>query len=109
MRLTKKKALELSITLWEWLAETGKEKYDWMGWVKNGGKYEAHDGCFFCEYEKQHRDNNADGCSTCPLENGKEGCLDTPFGDWCLAGTKSERKRYASLFLNQLKALRVTK
>ena len=29
MKLTKKKAIEISIELWTWLAETGREKKEW--------------------------------------------------------------------------------
>ena len=62
MKLTKRKALEITRELWTWLAETGGPwKGDWPGWAVYG-KME-HD-CPCCEY-----DWRAKGvlCSRCPL------------------------------------------
>ncbi len=36
MKLTQKKALMISIELWEWLKESGLQKEDWPGWEKYG-------------------------------------------------------------------------
>ena len=113
MRLTAKKAVELSIELWTWLAETGKEKPSWKGWKYNGGQYLAQADCFLCEYAgrracKQAIDNY---CALC-LYYKTYGyfCIDnvncsTPFEKWCDVETKPTRKKYAKLFLEQLKGI----
>ncbi|GAH13108.1 unnamed protein product, partial [marine sediment metagenome] len=62
MRLTKKKAIEIAIELWTWLAETGaKYKGDWVGWEEKYGEMEAD--CPFCEYSDRWGD---DECESCP-------------------------------------------
>ena len=101
MRLTKKKAIEICIELWEDMAETGaKYKSKWKGWDKYG---EMVAYCPLCEYTI-HREG---GCGACPLrEGGYEGCSDTYFRDWETAETKTERKRFARLFLEQLGTLK---
>ena len=51
MKLTRKKAISISIELWTWLAETGSEyKHEWPGWKKYGAMVLA---CPFCEYSRQ--------------------------------------------------------
>ena len=38
MKLTKKKALEIAIELWEWIVDNpGKYKREWPGWDEYGG------------------------------------------------------------------------
>ena len=92
--LTKKKAIEISIELWTWLAETGsEEKGGWSGW--NG--YGVMQGnCALCEYDAQKEND----CLACPIN-----CSLSPFARWWYANTIEERKKYASLFLEQLKEL----
>ena len=96
MKLTAKEAVELSIDLWEWLAETGKEKEDWPEWKWNGGKYShINSDCFLCEY--------ADGgCAACPY--GKCYDIGDPFERWDLSG-KNQKKKYAKQFVKQLKEI----
>ena len=37
MKLTKEQAIQISIELWEWLAETGgTDQSEWPGWKKYG-------------------------------------------------------------------------
>lgn len=99
MRLTRKKTIELCIELWEWCAKTGKHKTDWPEWEK----YEdADNSCWFCEYtNKWDR-----GCKHCPLVKklgfgcGAEECF---YGKWEDARTPRTRKKYAKLFLEQIK------
>ena len=98
MRLTKKKAIEESIELWEWLAETGKEKEDWPEWNEDEN---ILNDCFFCEYS--YRRSGALGCKYCPL--GRD-CYDTAFGKWDKARTRPTKKKYARLFLAELKELK---
>ena len=95
MRLTKKKAIELSIELWEWLAETGKHKGDWDGWDKYGSNPY---NCFLCGALSCHKN--------CFAALGYErGCHDTFFGNWSDAKTPKTRKKYANLFLTELRSL----
>ncbi len=90
--LTKKKAIKIGKELWTWLAETGEKfKSRWPGWEEYG---KMQDDCAFCEY--------AHSCDDCPL--GQD-CYDTYFANWCDAQTPEDRKKYAKLFLEQLKAL----
>ena len=99
MRLTKKKAIEISIELWTCLAETGvDDKGEWEGWEKYG---EMDSDCALCEC--------AGGvCSRCPYRKQFSHCCDygTPFDRWDIARTIKERKKYALLFLEQLKELK---
>ena len=48
MKLTRTEAIDYSIELWEWLAETGKHKEDWPKWDKFG---RVDSECFLCEYD----------------------------------------------------------
>ena len=100
MRLTRKKAIELCILLWTWLAKTGKMKEDWPEW----GKYQALHHCWFCEYGSQ-KDESL--CDSCPLVGeGDVRCNSLYFGEWKEAETDKGRKKYAGLFLEQIKSLR---
>ena len=60
MRLTKKKAVEITKELWEWCAETGGYKLDWPNW-KEYGEFGSY--CPLCEYDARHKDT----CRECPL------------------------------------------
>ena len=104
MKLTKKKAIEIAIELWEWLAETGKLKGGWPDWKKYG---EMDCDCPFCELVVQSIDEET-YCDPCPLMSkyGGDGCYDTAFGNWSKAQTPKARKKYASQFLAQLKKLK---
>ena len=105
MKLTERQAIEKSIELWEWLAETGEDKDDWLGWKRNGGKYSGHisGDCFLCEYTKRL------SCTECPYNlHYKYVCQwdNTPYANWEGSyGNIGQRKRYAQQFLIQLKAL----
>ncbi len=99
MRLTKKKAIELSVELWTWLAETGKEKLDWPGWEQ----YEdITSECFLCEYADRHS-----GCDDCSYRQKFCYCCegDSPYSLWHLFQAARTKKKYARLFLEQLKQL----
>ena len=105
--LTEKKAIERTIELWAWLAETGKDKYAWPGWEQ----YSALHFCFLCEYsfaqilliESLIWSHN--GCDACPYYQQFGFCGDDYYGKWCFARTVKTRKKYAGLFLEQLKQL----
>jgi len=108
MKLTAKEAVEKSIELWEWLAETGEDKYEWDEWERNGGKYSNDiDGdCFLCEYVGQQSSANCH--SACPYyaKYGDTCCKEGfPFEEWEAAESNRNRKKYAKLFLEQLKTI----
>jgi hypothetical protein len=109
MKLTRKKAIELGIELWTWLAETGKRKSEWPKWDEYS---KARSNCWFCEYDDQMLDRykcNRQGCGYCPLvTNGFGRCSDSLslFEKWNAAKTPRTRKKYAKLFLGQIKTLK---
>ena len=86
MRLAKKKAVEITKELWEWCAETGKDKEYWPGWKK----YHAFQSdCPLCEYRARH--SVVMSCHSCPLLGmwtGKQGsrCFegDSPYDLWVI-------------------------
>lgn len=100
MRLTKKKAIDISIELWEWLAETGEtRKKDWNGWNKYGYMWAY---CALCKYARQR----GGACGYCPYYEVFGLCGDTnPYGRWLYAETPKTRKKYALKFLEQLRSL----
>lgn len=108
MRLTRKKAIELCIELWTWLAKTGKKKEDWPEWEKY---CKAMSDCWFCEYDDQmlnlYKRKTRSSCGYCPLiTSGLGRCEDTLFNKWSNARTPRTRKKYAKLFLGQIKAIK---
>ena len=111
MRLTRKKAIDLSIDLWEWLAETGGEKVNWPGWKRNGGQHPNCDSdCFLCEYSSRVGESRT--CDECPYRvrwgfcEDWEEVTDKPYTKWRVAPSVASRKRYAQDFLGQLKELK---
>jgi len=98
MKLTKRKAIELSIELWAWLAETGLRKYDYFEKRRGNIPFLA---CFLCEYDKQHGGN----CSNCPFYKRYGHCMESYYCKWCMSDTEADRKKYATEFLAQLKEL----
>lgn len=104
MKLTKKKAIGLSVELWEWLAETGKGKWDWPRWEEFGVVESA---CFLCEYQEQRDPDDID-CIDCPYckKFGQCDSGSTPYLLWAGATTMAKRKKYAKLLLEQLRELK---
>ncbi len=109
MKLTKKKAIELSIELWSWLAETGADsKRDWDGWEKYG---EMLNDCALCKYREEHSKAYPPSCRVCSYYQkfgccyGKSGKPSTIYDHWEDAETTEQHKEYASKFLEQLKQL----
>ena len=103
MRLTKKKAMEICIELWTYLAETGNKKEDWPGWEKYG---EMNAECPLCEYGDQ---NPAKAGCNCPLDRPPfNGCYNPPseYENWVEATRDVDEKRFAGLFLKQLKEIK---
>lgn len=105
MRLTKKKAIDISIELWEWTAETGSEyKGEWPGWDKYGGMLFD---CPLCQHYRKSLFNECGKCPFAPLgTQGDVGCYKTYYKYWEDAETKEGRQKYARLFLKQLQALK---
>ena len=97
-RLTRKRALTLSIELWTWLAETGLQKYEWPGWAKFGP---VGGDCFLCEYS-----GNIE-CDRCPYNiHFHHNCFEeSAYTDWERARNKRFRKQHAAKFLNELKQI----
>lgn len=109
MRLTKKKALDISIELWERMAKTGaKHKRTWLGWKKYG---KMLNNCPLCEYVDVDKDGYLKNrCKECPLNWGYIGCEDNETSQYIKwiedAHNPFDRKKYAGLFLEQLKEIR---
>ncbi len=108
MKLTRKKAIELCIEMWTWLAETGKRKFEYP-FPEEQLKYAGNDypeaHCWFCEYCLQHKDDNCKGCPLGGDPNDPE-CDKLAYDKWDEAQTPRTRKKYAKLFLGQIKSLR---
>ena len=106
MRLTKKKAIELSLEKWEDHVKTGKDnaKWDWHEKHKRG-TFLAD--CALCEYGYRQR-GTGDKCRNCPYHQKFGHCNSTgyPYFTWVFAVTQKERRESASLFLAQLKELK---
>jgi hypothetical protein len=102
MKLTRKKAIELCIELWTWLAKTGKKKEDWPKWVEYDYTY---NDCWFCEYGSQQVEKyNGCTCQYCPLIKKLDMlCGKSYYGKWSCTKAPKTRKKYAKLFLAQIK------
>ena len=105
MKLTRKKAIEICIELWIWLAETGKSKEDWDGWERYGNMM---CDCPLCEYSKQKVGLGYYRCKPCPItkqvggDGSVEDCWKFGFKDWDNVKTERTRKKYAKIFLERL-------
>jgi len=112
MRLTKKKALQITYELWSWLAETGSGyKASWEGWGKYGDMWFY---CPCCEYN--NRLSSDDECPKCPLLNywkkfavrkyGLAVCCShkSPYVLWKEASDINTRKKYAAMIRDAAKA-----
>ncbi len=103
MKLTKKKALEIAIELWEWMVDNpGKFKLEWPGWEVYG---EMEGDCPFCEYDNRHPFKRK--CN-CPLKEKYDSCFASAFGEWDEANEEEDAEAghaAAVEFLAQLKEL----
>ena len=109
-KLTKRKALELTAELWDWVSENGGKKYEWPGWTTQEDidlEEDDRSYCFLCAY------TGSDNCDKCPLSwTGEEGstCTDneSPYMIWensiDLASPKARQaaKRIADLCREEL-------
>ena len=110
MRLTRKKAIELTAKQWDRLAKTGsKNKAKAMKWEGIISEVEATDCnyCWLCLYNnrKQNKSNDNCDCSECPYCEKHTLCMCSSYVDWLNAPTKEDRKKYAKIFLEQIKEL----
>ena len=104
MKLTRKKAIAISVELWEWLAESGGYKQKWPKWKEYGRMF---NDCPLCEYVIQEMGNHYSCAEVCPLNMAEsEGCTRTSYGEWRLAAITEDRKRYATEFLAVLRGLK---
>ena len=109
MKLTKEKAIAITIELWTWLAETGKFKTYWPGWQI----YPEMIGCCpLCEYANRKRPKPLCRCDECPYGKAFGGCLHdgttqhTTYSAWISASGGAEKRTAAKAFLAQLKELK---
>jgi len=71
MKLTEKKAIQLSIKLWTWLYDNPeKHKSDWPLYEKYG-LYDMKSSCFCCQYYYNNSNNEDIICKKCPLNTVK--------------------------------------
>jgi len=110
MRLTRKKTIALCIELWEWLAKTGKQKHKWPEWEKYG---HITADCWFCENNDQQEKNEKGEltgnreCQYCILPGTEsQRCFSLGFKKWWISNTDEDRKKYAALFLAQIRKCR---
>ncbi len=111
IRLTQKKAIDISIELWTWLAETGiSSKGAWSGWKMYG---ESAWECALCEWEGHQNCKTSVPvedivCPRCPYGKKFGFCAvdGKPYWNWTHALSATDRKRHAAAFLEQLKTLR---
>ena len=100
MRLTRKKAIKLCIEAWTICAKTGCKKSELP---------EKHRiincECWFCEYDDQK--SPVYKCLKCPLPGNEDlRCEDMYYGKWIEAKQIHTRKKYAKLFLEQIKKIK---
>ena len=94
-------AIEYSIELWTWLAETGLNKRAWPGWYRFHTVPYSY--CFLCEFNNTHIKPGDALCARCPVGN----CSETPYVKWYDSKNVPDRQTYAKEFLEILKSLEV--
>jgi len=107
MKLSRKKAIQLCIELWTWLAKTGKQKVEWPGWERFDETISS--SCWFCHYSEQQEEryDNDDSCRYCPLTKAGSHCMNKGsfYKMWAESKTPKTCKKYAKLFLKQIKTI----
>ena len=102
MKLTKKRVLELTLELWQWLYDNpGSGKCDWPGWRRNGGIHEATCNCFACEYAFSSLKGSCFKCPLLPLWPGY-GCMgvNSLYVQWTQTTNMELRKEYAEKIID---------
>lgn len=113
MRLTREKELKFCIRLWTWLAKTGKGKEEYkykkeeLEYCIPVGSHPLY-GCWFCEYTHQNGGHIPYRCPKCRYKKKYGHCesKDNPFIRWAQNYDPKIRKKYAKLFLEQIKSLK---
>jgi hypothetical protein len=93
----KKRALEICLELWEWLAdEDGRQKYGWPGWAEHGDMLH---NCPCCEeaHPGVHEDDfEAENCNACLLwpGQGRTACekAGSPYAEWLTSDDASDAR-----------------
>ena len=102
MRLSKKKSVEITKELWQWLAQNPKNsKGEWDGWAKYGTMRKPRRyNCPLCEYVAQR---GVLTCDYCPLlgwwtgVSGSECILESsPYTKWVDAQSIEDKIKYAN-------------
>ncbi|KKN71449.1 hypothetical protein LCGC14_0420280 [marine sediment metagenome] len=103
MRLTKKKAIDISKEKWADLAETGDTNEGW-DWHQRHGYEPILNDCALCEYDQRPGERR---CSACPYWQRFSYCGErsTPYYNWSDTPYSEDRKKYANAFFNQLEEL----
>jgi hypothetical protein len=111
-RFDEEDALDLTIKLWEWIAETGSNrKQAWPGWAKFPYTFTFY--CPLCQYAEAK--DKQDCLERCPWARSKgQRCIDSPNGPttnysaWVGADQSDPavRSAYARSFLAELKEIR---
>ena len=93
----KKRALEICLELWEWLAdEDGRQKGDWPGWAEHGDMLHNCPCCEEAHPGQTQYDFDGENCDACLLWPGRgaggpcEWDSDSPYRAW------SEQSGWAS-------------
>lgn len=111
MELTEEQAIDRSIDLWKWLADTGREKKDWPGWCEYD-RANTDSGCFLCEYDVKERHKTLRMCQACPyFKKYEHSCTksESPYSRWERAVNERDTetaKAFAKDFLLQLYELK---
>lgn len=103
--LTLQDAFVICKQLWTWCARTGLPKELWPEWGRIRKEYglSFSADCAFCQYSV---DNTVSGgCLACPLMWHFANCYETYFNQWDTATTRTDRMKYAQLFLGQIEVL----
>ena len=94
-KLTKQQALEACKKHWQWIADTGGDKWDYPF----EGTVPSH-GCYACQYNDEHPRKGGDSyhCgSNCIIRwrGGDGSCVSGEYDDWCLASNQKAARAAA--------------
>lgn len=113
MRLSEKKALELSIKKWEFIVEQGSnDEYgdgygDYIKYARKHGFAGFKSGCGLCEKYTIVETDKDDSCGVCPLHLMGQCCysIGSIYKEYSLATTDKKRLEEATKMLLTLKEL----
>ncbi len=99
---TEEEALQITLDLWTWLAETGaRDKDEWPGW-KNHDNWQGEDDCALCTLCNET--DRSQGCLLCPYWRafGPCGFSTGPYNRWFRARSDTGRKRNAAIIRDRI-------